>query len=156
EDARVRPRNPEKVAESITPDYSLGAHVAALGLAFSSPVMGPEFADGVFVGMHGSWNRSEPVGYKVVFVPFRNGRPAGDPADAATGFRDEDGTTRGRPVGVTLDARGALIIADDLANIVWRVARTGAAAPPPAPPPPATDQAGGEDTETVPEAGTGP
>ncbi|TWH10906.1 MULTISPECIES: PQQ-dependent sugar dehydrogenase [Pseudoxanthomonas] len=155
-DTRVKPENPEKVAASITPDYALGAHVAALGLDFSSPVMGPEYAEGVFVGMHGSWNRSEPVGYKVVFVPFRNGRPAGDPIDFATGFRDDDGTTRGRPVGVTVDPRGALVIADDLANIVWRVARTGAAAPPPAPPPPATDQAGGEDTETVPEAGTGP
>jgi len=155
-DTRVKPENPEKVAASITPDYALGAHVAALGLDFSSPVMGPEYAEGVFVGMHGSWNRSEPVGYKVVFVPFRNGRPAGDPIDFATGFRDDDGTTRGRPVGVTVDPRGALVIADDLANIVWRVARTGAAAPPPGPPPPATDQAGGEDTETVPEAGTGP
>src|SRR5690606_10293195 len=86
--------------------------------------MGPEFADGVFVGMHGSWNRSEPVGYKVVFVPFRNGQPAGEPVDFVTGFRDGDGT-RGRPVGVTVDPRGALIVADDLANIVWRVSRTG-------------------------------
>ena len=132
-DTRVKPENPEKVAESITPDYSLGAHVAALGVDFSSPVMGPEFADGAFVGMHGSWNRADPVGYKVVFVPFRNGRPAGDPIDFATGFRDDDGTTRGRPVGVTVDPRGAVIIADDLANIVWRVSRTGgAAAQPPA------------------------
>ncbi|WP_202840005.1 PQQ-dependent sugar dehydrogenase [Luteimonas saliphila] len=122
-DDRVRPRNPDKVAASITPDYSLGAHVAALGLDFSSPVMGPEFADGAFVGMHGSWNRSDPVGYKVVFVPFRNGRPAGDPVDFVTGFRDDDGTTRGRPVGVTVDPRGALIVADDLSNTVWRVSR---------------------------------
>ena len=124
-DDRVRPRNPEKVAASITPDYSLGAHVAALGVDFSSAVMGPEFADGAFVGMHGSWNRSEPVGYKVVFVPFRNGQPSGDPIDFATGFRDDDGSTRGRPVGVTVDPRGAVIIADDLANIVWRVSRVG-------------------------------
>ena len=124
-DDRVRPRNPEKVAASITPDYSLGAHVAALGVDFSSPVMGPEFSDGAFVGMHGSWNRSEPVGYKVVFVPFRNGQPSGDPIDFATGFRDDDGSTRGRPVGVTVDPRGAVIIADDLANIVWRVSRVG-------------------------------
>lgn len=133
-DTRVKPENPEKVAASITPDYALGAHVAALGLDFSSPVMGPEYAEGVFVGMHGSWNRSEPVGYKVVFVPFRNGRPAGDPIDFATGFRDDDGTTRGRPVGVTVDPRGALVIADDLANIVWRVSRVDgpAAAPEPA------------------------
>ena len=124
-DDRVRPENPEKVAASITPDYSLGAHVASLGVDFSSPVMGAEFADGAFVGMHGSWNRSEPVGYKVVFVPFSNGQPAGDPIDFATGFRDDDGTTRGRPVGVTVDPRGAVIIADDLANIIWRVSRIG-------------------------------
>ena len=98
--------------------------------------MGPEFAEGAFVGMHGSWNRSEPVGYKVVFVPFRNGRPAGQPIDFATNFRDDDGTTRGRPVGVTVDPRGAVIIADDLANIVWRVSRVGgpAVAPQPAAP----------------------
>ncbi|MEN1957101.1 PQQ-dependent sugar dehydrogenase [Luteimonas changyuni] len=127
-DDRVRPENPEKVAASITPDYSLGAHVASLGVDFSSAVMGPEFADGAFVGMHGSWNRSDPVGYKVVFVPFRNGQPAGDPIDFATGFREDDGTTRGRPVGVTVDPRGAVIIADDLANTIWRVARTGGAA----------------------------
>ncbi|NLA66769.1 MAG: sorbosone dehydrogenase family protein [Gammaproteobacteria bacterium] len=131
-DTRVKPENPAKVAASITPDYSLGAHVASLGVDFSSPVMGPEFADGAFVGMHGSWNRPDPSGYKVVFVPFRNGRPAGDPIDFATGFRDDDGTTRGRPVGVTLDPRGAVIIADDLANIIWRVSRVGgpAVAPP--------------------------
>ena len=97
----------------------------SLGVDFSSPVMGPEFADGAFVGMHGSWNRPDPSGYKVVFVPFRNGRPAGDPIDFATGFRDDDGTTRGRPVGVTVDPRGAVIIADDLANIIWRVSRVG-------------------------------
>ncbi|GGK14365.1 PQQ-dependent sugar dehydrogenase [Luteimonas terricola] len=131
-DDRVRPENPEKVAASITPDYSLGAHVASLGVDFSSAAMGPQFADGAFVGMHGSWNRSEPVGYKVVFVPFQNGRPAGDPIDFATGFRDDDGTTRGRPVGVTVDPRGAVIIADDLANIIWRVSRVGGAAAAPA------------------------
>ena len=124
-DDRVRPENPEKVAASITPDYSLGAHVASLGVDFSSAVMGAEFADGAFVGMHGSWNRSDPVGYKVVFVPFSNGQPAGNPVDFATGFRDDDGTTRGRPVGVTVDPRGAVIIADDLANIIWRVSRIG-------------------------------
>lgn len=122
-DPRVRPENPEKVAQSITPDYSLGAHVAALGLAFSSEVMGPEFANGVFVGEHGSWNRSDPVGYRVSFVPFSDGRPSGQPIDFVSGFRGEDGKTRGRPVGVTLDPRGALIVADDLANTIWRVVR---------------------------------
>jgi len=122
-DERVRPQNPEKVAAAIKPDYSLGSHVAALGVAFSIPAMGERFADGAFVGEHGSWNRPNPVGYKVIFVPFSNGKPAGEPIDFATGFRAEDGKTRGRPVGVTVDPRGALLIADDLANTVWRVTR---------------------------------
>lgn len=122
-DDRVRPQDPDKVASAITPDYSLGAHVAALGVAFSDPVMGEQFADGVFVGKHGSWNRADPVGYKVSFVPFRDGRPVGEPVDFVSGFRDDDGTTRGRPVGVAVDPRGALIVADDLSNTVWRVAR---------------------------------
>ena len=124
-DTRVKPQNPDKVASAIAPDYALGAHVAALGLDFSSEVMSEHYADGVFVGEHGSWNRKDPVGYKVIFVPFENGRPAGDPIDFVTGFRDEDGKTRGRPVGVTVDPRGALILADDLANTVWRVVREG-------------------------------
>jgi glucose/arabinose dehydrogenase len=123
-DTRVMPRNPEAVARSIAPDYALGSHVAALGLAFSVPAMGAQFADGVFVGEHGSWNRSPPVGYKVVFVPFRDGRPAGDPVDFVTGFHGEDGLTRGRPVGVAVDPRGALIVCDDLSNTVWRVTPT--------------------------------
>jgi len=122
-DDRVRPQDPEKVASAIVPDYALGAHVAALGLAFSSPAMGERFAEGVFVGEHGSWNRKHPVGFRVIFVPFSNGRPAGDPVDFVTGFRTDDGKTRGRPVGVTVDPRGALIVADDLANVVWRVVR---------------------------------
>jgi glucose/arabinose dehydrogenase len=124
-DLRVRPENPRLVAAAIRPDYALGSHVAALGLAFSVPEMGSDFADGAFVGQHGSWNRSQPVGYKVVFVPFRDGRPAGEPIDFVAGFRDPDGKTRGRPVGVTVDPRGALIVADDLSNTVWRVTRTG-------------------------------
>lgn len=124
-DTRVRPQDPEKVAAAIAPDYSLGSHVAALGLAFSNPAMGEAYADGVFVGEHGSWNRAEPVGYKVVFVPFRDGRPAGPPVDFVAGFRDDDGTTRGRPVGVTVDPRGALIVADDLSNTIWRVVPEG-------------------------------
>ncbi len=120
-DPRAQPQDAEKVASAIRPDYSLGAHVAALGVAFSNPAMGERFADGVFVGEHGSWNRSVPAGYKVVFVPFRDGRPAGDPIDFVSGFLGDDGKARGRPVGVTVDARGALIIADDLSNTVWRV-----------------------------------
>ncbi|MCF6783083.1 PQQ-dependent sugar dehydrogenase [Stutzerimonas stutzeri] len=122
-DERVRPQDPDKVAAAITPDYALGSHVAALGLDFSSEVMGPEYADGVFIGEHGSWNRKNPVGYKVIFVPFENGRPSGEPMEFVTGFRTDDGKTRGRPVGVTVDPRGALIVADDLANTVWRVSR---------------------------------
>ena len=123
-DPRVMPQDPEKVAAAIAPDYSLGSHVAALGLAFSTPAMGARFAAGAFVGEHGSWNRKEPVGYKVVFVPFSNGRPSGPPVDFVSGFRGDDGRTRGRPVGVTVDPRGALIVADDLANTVWRVTPT--------------------------------
>lgn len=120
-DRRVMPQNPEKVASAIAPDYALGSHVAALGVAFSNPAVGGTFTDGVFVGQHGSWNRNPPVGYKVVFVPFRDGKPAGDAIDFATGFRGEDGKTRGRPVGVTVDPRGAVIVADDLANTIWRI-----------------------------------
>ncbi|MFJ4348499.1 PQQ-dependent sugar dehydrogenase [Pseudomonas sp. NPDC089401] len=122
-DERVKPQDPDKVAAAIKPDYSLGSHVAALGVDFSIAAMGERFADGVFVGEHGSWNRPNPVGYKVIFVPFSGGKPAGEPIDFATGFRGTDGKTRGRPVGVTVDPRGALIIADDLANTVWRVTR---------------------------------
>ena len=120
-DERVKPQNPDKVAAAIKPDYSLGSHVAALGVDFSIAAMGERFASGVFVGEHGSWNRPNPVGYKVIFVPFSGGKPSGEPVDFATGFRGEDGKTRGRPVGVTVDPRGALIIADDLANTIWRV-----------------------------------
>jgi glucose/arabinose dehydrogenase len=120
-DTRVMPQDPQKVAAAIAPDYALGSHVAALGVAFSVPAMGGRFGDGVFVGEHGSWNRNPPAGYKVVFVPFRDGRPAGDPIDFVAGFRGEDGMTRGRPVGVTVDPRGALIVADDLSNTIWRI-----------------------------------
>lgn len=139
-DPRVKPQDPKKVAASIRPDYSLGSHVSPLGLSFSSTAMGPEFADGAFVGKHGSWNRSNFSGYKVVFVPFRNNRPAGDPVDFVSGFIN-DGKARGRPVGVTVDPRGALLVADDLSNTVWRIAPTRAisvpapqatATPPPA------------------------
>ncbi len=127
-DERAQPQNPAKVATAVAPDYSVGAHVAALGLAFSQPSLGPRFAEGAFVGQHGSWNRNPPSGYKVVFVPFRDSRPAGDPVDVVTGFLGEDGKARGRPVGVTVDPRGALIVCDDLSNTVWRVTPVGAAA----------------------------
>ncbi len=120
-DTRVRPQDPQKVASAVAPDYALGAHVAALGVDFSEPAMGARFADGAFVGEHGSWNREVPSGYKVVFVPFSGGRPSGAPIDFVTGFMGDDGKTRGRPVGVTVDPRGALIVADDLSNTIWRV-----------------------------------
>jgi glucose/arabinose dehydrogenase len=131
-DNRVRPQNPDKVASAIVPDYGLGSHVAALGLAFSSPAMGARFADGVFVGEHGSWNRTPPSGYRVIFVPFANGRPSGPPIDFVTNFMGKDGKTRGRPVGVTVDPRGALIVADDLSNTIWRVTPVNAPAAAPA------------------------
>lgn len=124
-DPRAQPQDPEKVASAIAPDYALGAHVAALGLAFSTLRMGPQFANGVFVGEHGSWNRKQPVGYKVVFVPFENGQPSGEAIDVVSGFLLDEGSTRGRPVGVSVDPRGALIVADDLSNTIWRVAPAG-------------------------------
>lgn len=124
-DTRVRPQDPAKVAAALRPDYGLGSHVATLGLAFSTPAMGARFADGLFVGEHGSWNRDPPSGYRVVFVPFRDGQPAGDPVDVVTGFFGDDGKTRGRPVGVTVDPRGALLVADDLSNTLWRVTPAG-------------------------------
>lgn len=125
-DPRIRPQRPDLVAQAIVPDYALGSHVAALGLDFSSEGgLGGPFAEGAFVGQHGSWNRSDPSGYKVVFVPFRNGRPSGEPVDLATGFL-KDGHARGRPVGVLFDEpRRALLIADDVSNTVWRISRQG-------------------------------
>ncbi len=123
-DTRVHPQKPEVVATAIKPDYSLGSHVAALGLAFSNAAVGGPFTNGVFIGEHGSWNRDRPAGYKVVFVPFANGMPAGEPVDFATGFHDpKSGLTRGRPVGVAVDAKGAVYVADDLANTIWRISR---------------------------------
>jgi glucose/arabinose dehydrogenase len=122
-DPRAQPQNPQRVAAAVQPDFALGAHVAALGLAFSTPAMGDRFAEGVFVGQHGSWNRTPPSGYRVVFVPFREGRPAGEAIDVVTGFLTAEGNARGRPVGVAVDPRGALIVADDLSNTVWRVTR---------------------------------
>jgi len=120
-DARVTPPAPERVARAIAPDYALGAHVAPLGMVFSAgQTLGPAYANGVFVGEHGSWNRTPRSGYKVVFVPFADGRPNALPIDMVTGFVQGD-DAYGRPVGVTLDGRGALLIADDVGNTVWRV-----------------------------------
>lgn len=119
-DTRVRPQNPQKVQATVRPDFAIQSHSAPLGLAFTRNGGTGPFAEGAFIGLHGSWNRSEPVGYKVVFVPFSNGRPAGPAVDFATGFQ-ADGKTMGRPVGVSVDAKGAVIVADDLSNTVWRV-----------------------------------
>ncbi len=140
-DPRVKPENPEKVESAISPDYSLGSHVAPLGIAFSTPQVGGEYSDGVFVGQHGSWNRTDPVGYNVVFIPFENGEPAGDPVDFVSGFLTDDGRTRGRPVGVTVAPDGAVIVADDLTNAVWRVTRDDAGAPQPTAAPAGNDGA---------------
>ncbi len=129
-DPRVRPQRPDLVRTAVTPDYALGSHVAPLGLSFVTGEGFPGFAEGAFVGEHGSWNRRNLVGYKVSFVPFTNGRPAGKPRDFVTGFI-KDGKARGRPVGVTYDpARRALFIADDLSNSVWRVTLSQAPAAP--------------------------
>lgn len=124
-DPRVRPSDPDKVASALAPDYALGAHVAALGVAFSNAAVGEPFAEGAFVGLHGSWNRKDPVGYKVIFVPFDGAQPAGPPVDFITGFLTPDGKARGRPVGVAIDQTGALLVADDLSNTVWRVTPPG-------------------------------
>jgi len=119
-DTRV-PANPAMVAKAIAPDYALGNHVAALGLVFSSGQSMPaQFRGGAFIGEHGSWNRKPPSGYKVVFVPFTDGRPSGPPVDVLTGFL-RDGDALGRPVGVAVDKNGALLVADDVGNTVWRV-----------------------------------
>jgi glucose/arabinose dehydrogenase len=122
-DERVSPQRPDLVASAIVPDYALGPHTASLGLASSAGTTLPaRFADGMFVGQHGSWNRRPFSGYKVIFVPFKDGRPTGAlPLDVLTGFLSEDGKARGRPVGVTLDQRGALLVADDVGNTIWRV-----------------------------------
>lgn len=122
-DTRVKPERPDLVARAIVPDYALGNHVAPLGMTFSGGDALPEtYRNGAFVGMHGSWNRRPHSGYKVVFIPFAGGRPAGKPLDVLTGFLSKDGAARGRPVGVKIDRRGALLVADDVGNAVWRVA----------------------------------
>jgi glucose/arabinose dehydrogenase len=127
-DARVKPPRPDLVARAVSPDYALGSHVAPLGLAFSDgKALPPALASGAFVGEHGSWNRVPHSGYKVVFVPFAQGEPAGLPLDVLTGFLSAEGHAYGRPVGVAMDRRGALLVADDVGNTVWRV--RGAAAP---------------------------
>ena len=121
-DVRVQPPQPARVATALVPDYALGPHTASLGLARSAGGKMPAaFADGMFIGQHGSWNRRPHSGYKVIFVPFQNGRPAGAPLDVLSGFLTDAGQAQGRPVGVAIDTRGALLVADDVGNVIWRV-----------------------------------
>jgi glucose/arabinose dehydrogenase len=130
-DARVKPPRPDMVARAIKPDYALGPHTASLGLTFSEGArLGPVLASGAFIGQHGSWNRKPRSGYKVIFVPFEGARPSGQPIDILTGFLSREGKAMGRPVGVEIARDGALLVADDVGNIIWRVS-----APPPRPRP---------------------
>jgi len=124
-DVRVTPPRPDLVAKAVSPDYALGSHVAPLGMVFAEGNTLPSsLASGAFVGLHGSWNRKPLSGYKVVFVPFAGNKPAGKPVDVLTGFVSPDGKAYGRPVGVAMDKRGALLVADDVGNVIWRVAGT--------------------------------
>jgi glucose/arabinose dehydrogenase len=121
-DTRVEPPRPDLVAKAIAPDYALGSHTAPLGLAFYSGNLLPaRYQGGAFIGQHGSWNRNPRSGYKVIFVPFANGKPTGKPEDILSGFVDEGGNAQGRPVGVVVDDTGALLVADDVGNVIWRV-----------------------------------
>jgi glucose/arabinose dehydrogenase len=121
-DPRPKPHDPALVAKAIAPDYSLGNHVAPLGLTFATGDLLPEaFRSGAFIGEHGSWNRIPFSGYEVVFVPFVDGRPSGLPVDVLTGFLSQRGEAQGRPSGVAIDAKGALLVADDVGNAIWRV-----------------------------------
>jgi glucose/arabinose dehydrogenase len=121
-DDRVSPQRPDLVAKAIAPDYALGAHTASLGLTFNTGNLFPsDMAGGAFIGQHGSWNRKPRAGYKVIFVPFAGGMPSGKPQDVLTGFLNDKGEAQGRPVGVRIDKQGALLVADDVGNAVWRV-----------------------------------
>ncbi|MEH2592696.1 PQQ-dependent sugar dehydrogenase [Bradyrhizobium sp. AZCC 1721] len=121
-DTRVEPRRPDLVQKAMAPDYALGAHTASLGLTFNTGKLFPaEMEGGAFIGQHGSWNRKPPSGYKVIFVPFKDGKPSGPPQDVLTGFLNDKGQAQGRPVGVRLDKQGALLVADDVGNTIWRV-----------------------------------
>jgi len=127
-DERVTPPRPDLVQTAFVPDYALGAHTGLLGLTLNAGALFPaSYRNDAFVGQHGSWNRQPPSGYKVIFVPFADGKPAGDPQDILTGFVNEAGKALGRPVGVAIDATGALLVADDVGNKVWRVVPDGSA-----------------------------
>ena len=120
-DVRVNPHNPELVAKAIAPDYAVGPHTASLGLSFAEGSKLPDFTQGAFIGQHGSWNRKPHSGYKVIFVPFADGKPTGMPVDVLSGFLNADEKAMGRPVGVVIDKQGDLLVADDVGNKVWRV-----------------------------------
>jgi glucose/arabinose dehydrogenase len=120
-DERVQPQDPARVRTAIAPDYALGAHVAALGLAAADATLPPPWRNGMFIGEHGSWNRNPGAGYQVVFVPFAAGKPAGKPLPVLTGFVSDNGEAWGRPVGVAVTKTGALLVADDVGNTIWRV-----------------------------------
>lgn len=121
-DTRVQPQRPELVEKAIKPDYALGAHTASLGLTFyEADLLAEKYHNGAFIGQHGSWNRKPLSGYKVIFVPFKNGKPEGLPQEILTGFVNEDGDAMGRPVGVVVDKMGGLLVADDVGNTIWRV-----------------------------------
>jgi glucose/arabinose dehydrogenase len=121
-DVRAQPSRPDLVATAIAPDYALGAHTASLGLVFYRGNLFPQrYFGGAFIAQHGSWNRNPRSGYKVVFVSFAAGRPVGTPEDVLTGFVSSQGDALGRPVGVAVDGAGALLVADDVGNVVWRV-----------------------------------
>lgn len=124
-DPRVKPPRPDLVAKVLMPDYALGAHSASLGLTFvKTSALGKEFDNGAIIGQHGSWNRSTPSGYRVIFVPFTDGKPLGMPRPLLDGFLNSQGEARGRPVGVVIDGRGALLVADDVGNVIWRLTKT--------------------------------
>ena len=121
-DERVKPQRPDLVAKALVPDYALGSHTASLGLAASAGTSLPDaYRNGMFVGRHGSWNRKPRSGYDVIFVPFADGKPSGPSRPVLTGFVTDDGDAYGRPVGVAIDTRGALLVADDVGNVIWRV-----------------------------------
>ena len=127
-DTRVKPQNPARVAGAIPPDYALGNHTASLGLSFYTADLMPHYRNGALIGQHGSWNRKPHSGYKVIFVPFQNGQPFGQPQDVLTGFLSEQGKAFGRPVGVTVDSAGAILVADDVGDVIWRVSPLNTAA----------------------------
>jgi len=121
-DTRVKPPAPDMVAKAIVPDYAVGAHTASLGMTGAAGNSLPaQFQNGMFVSQHGSWNRKPRAGYRVIFVPFDQGRPSGAPLEVLGGFLDKEGNAQGRPVGVAVDKRGGLLVADDVGNVVWRV-----------------------------------